>query len=60
MGDGIKKIEENEINSFIVQRRGVYAKKKIKKNQKLKKDFLRPCLKGSISPFEIDNYLGKN
>ena len=62
LGDGIKKIEKNEKNSFIVQRRGVYAKKKIKKNQELKKEmieFLRPYLKGSISPFEIDNYLGK-
>jgi sialic acid synthase SpsE len=62
LGDGIKKVEKNEITSFVVQRRGVYANRKIKKNEKLKKEmieFLRPYLKGSISPFEIENYIGK-
>jgi len=46
----------------VVQRRGVWTKKSLKKNEKLLlKDikFLRPCPKGSISPFEIKKYIGK-
>lgn len=62
LGDGKKKLESNEKQSAIVQRRGVWIKKHIKKGEKLKKnhiDFLRPCPKNSISPFFIDRYLGK-
>ena len=46
----------------MVQRRGVWAKKNLKKNEKLfLKDikFLRPCPKGSVSPFEIKKYIGR-
>ena len=33
LGDGIKKIEDNESQSSIVQKRAIYAIKDIKKNQ---------------------------
>jgi sialic acid synthase SpsE len=62
LGDGKKKIEFNEKQSVIVQRRGVWIKKNIKKGEKLKRshiEILRPCPKNSISPFYIDKYLGK-
>ena len=62
LGNGYKKLEKNEKLSVIVQRRGVWAKKDLKKKDKLlKKDIkiLRPCPKNSISPFEIDKYIGK-
>lgn len=62
LGNGQKKLEKNEQESVIVQRRGVWAKKKLKKGQKLNyKDikFLRPCPKSSISPFDIEKYIGK-
>ena len=62
LGDGAKKIEFNEKQSIIVQRRGVWIKKNIKKGEKLKRihiEILRPCPKNSISPFYIDKYLGK-
>ena len=62
LGDGKKKLEINEKLSVIVQRRGVWAKKDIRKQEKLSfKDlkFLRPCPKNSISPFEINKFLGK-
>jgi len=62
LGDGRKKLESNEKQSVIVQRRGVWIKKHIKKGEKLKKshiEFLRPCPINSISPFFIDRYLGK-
>ena len=62
MGDGEKKIEKNEKQSVIVQRRGAWLNKNKKKNEKLDiKDcnFLRPCQKNSISIFDINKYLGK-
>ena len=61
MGDGKKKIEKNEKQSVIVQRRGAWLIKD-KKNEKLNIEdcvFLRPCPKNSISIFDINKYLGK-
>ena len=62
LGDGFKKLEKNEKESVIVQRRGVWTNKKLYKDQILKTDdvqLLRPCPKNSISPFDIEKYLGK-
>ena len=62
MGNGFKKLENNEKKSVIVQRRGVWIKNEIRKGKKLKMNdlnFLRPCPKNSISPFEIKKYIGK-
>ena len=62
LGDGRKKLESNEKDSVVVQRRGVWVKKNIKKGERLKKshiDLLRPCPRNSISPFLIDKYIGK-
>ena len=62
LGNGIKKIEKNEKNSFFVQRRGVYAAQQIKKGQKFNKKntcLLRPFNKNSFNPFMYDNLLGK-
>ena len=60
MGDGKKKIEKNEKQSVIVQRRGAWLIK-IKKMKTKYEDcvFLRPCPKNSISIFDINKYLGK-
>lgn len=62
LGDGVKKIEKNEKETVIVQRRGVWLKNKKIKGQRLKKNdlqILRPCPKDSISPFKIKKYIGK-
>ncbi len=62
MGDGEKKIENNEKQSVVVQRRGAWLIKNKKKNEKLNIEdcvFLRPCPKNSISIFDINKYLGK-
>jgi N-acetylneuraminate synthase len=62
LGSGIKMIEMNEKKTSLIQRRGVYASKDIKKGEILKKKMtvcLRPKLRNSISPFEIDKFLGK-
>ena len=62
LGDGIKKVEKNEKETVIVQRRGVWVNKNKNKGSVLShKDLsiLRPCPSKSISLFEIDKYIGK-
>ena len=62
LGNGLKIVENNESKSFYVQRRGVYITKNLKKGHILKKEdiiCLRPFVKNSISPFEINNFFGK-
>ena len=51
LGNRTKRIEKNEQESFYVQRRGVYTKKKLKKDQVLKEEdliCLRPYKKHYI------------
>lgn len=62
LGDGSKKIELNEKQSVIVQRRGAWLNRKVNKGEVLRDemiDFLRPCPSKSIDIFEIHKYLGK-
>lgn len=61
LGDEEKRIEKNEKQSVIVQRRGVWAKKNIKKDEKISFNncsFLRPCPKNSIPLFDFRKFLG--
>ena len=62
IGYGLKKIEKNEKDSVIVQRRAAYASKNIQKGDKIKKldvVFLRPCPKNSFTGFDEDKLYGK-
>ena len=62
LGDGEKKIEENEKESVIVQQRAIYVKKDMKKGDIIKKDDifpLRPLKKGCVYPYDIDKVVGK-
>jgi N-acetylneuraminate synthase len=62
LGDGIKKIEVNELESSIVQKRALYLTRDLKANSVLTKDdlkALRPIIKGAISPSEIGKVLGR-
>lgn len=62
MGDGVKKIEKNEIESSIIQRRGVWLKKDVKIDEKFEEkhvEILRPCPKNSLDIFEIQKFYGK-
>ena len=57
LGDGKKVIEKNEFESSIVQKRGLYAKKEIKKGAIITiNDFdaLRPCQLDSVSPRSLE------
>tara|TARA_B100001063_G_C16775984_1_gene565375 strand:- start:1467 stop:2537 length:1071 start_codon:yes stop_codon:yes gene_type:complete len=62
LGSIEKKVENNEKNSVIVQRRSIRASRDIKKNDKIDikdLDFLRPCPPNSLKPYEYKKILGK-
>lgn len=58
LGDGIKKVEKNEIESQIVQRRAARVNKNIEAGHPINSQditFLRPCPSGAASPFDVYN-----
>jgi len=62
LGDGIKRIEENEKQTAIVQRRAIYLLTDKKKGEVIKADdleMLRPYNEDGFMPFEIDKVLDK-
>lgn len=62
LGNGSKVIEKNEKETSLIQRRGVYASRNLRKGEILKRNMticLRPKPTNSISPFEIDKFIGK-
>ena len=61
-GDGNKKIEKNENQSSIVQRRCIRSKIKLSKGTILNENhliYLRPCPNNALNPFEKYKILGK-
>ena len=62
LGDDNKKIETNEIESIIVQRRATRASRDLNKNSIIAKNdlaFLRPAPEKSIDPYNHNLILGK-
>lgn len=62
MGDGIKRIEENERETIIVQRRCIRLKHDLPRGTKIKQNdlvFLRPAPPGSLEPFRAKEIIGK-
>ena len=62
LGNGEKIIENNEVETVIIQRRSLRAIRNIDKNSILKKNDiipLRPCPKDGIAPYKINEVLGK-
>lgn len=62
LGDGIKRVEGNEKDSAIVQRRSIRLKQNLPAGTVLKEDHLvslRPAPAGSISPARIGAVLGR-
>jgi sialic acid synthase SpsE len=61
MGNGIKKIEENERDAAIVQRRCVRLTRNVHAGETLSEDdieCLRPAPNGALAPYEINDWLG--
>tara|TARA_Y100001954_G_C15774093_1_gene585977 strand:+ start:550 stop:1620 length:1071 start_codon:yes stop_codon:yes gene_type:complete len=62
LGDGVKRVEENEFDSIKVQRRCLRLKYDLKKGHIIKKDDLiplRPISEGGFEPYEIHKIVGK-
>ena len=62
LGDGEKKIEENEKDSSVVQRRAIYLTKDKKKGEVITKEDifpLRPYKKGGYAPYLENEVIGK-
>jgi sialic acid synthase SpsE len=62
MGSVVKKIEDNEKETVILQRRAVRASRKIHKGEKLERnmiEFQRPCPRGAMKPNEFATNIGK-
>jgi sialic acid synthase SpsE len=62
LGDVVKKVEDNEKETVILQRRALRAKKDLTVGDSIKEeDFspLRPCPDDALPPYEIHNIVGK-
>jgi sialic acid synthase SpsE len=62
LGNGIKKVEDNEKETVVVQRRSLRANASLSKSQVIKVgDFvaLRPCPADALSPVEIQAIVGR-
>ena len=62
LGSEIKKIEDNEKETVVIQRRGIRLKINLKKGAYInEKDicFLRPCPIDGIEPFRVKDIIGK-
>ena len=60
LGDGIKKVMSSEKETVIIQRRGIYALRNIKKGEKLSSnmlEFLRPAI--GLRPSQLNQILNK-
>ena len=62
LGDGAKRIEENEKETSVLQRRSIRLKNDMKKHQCVtlnSLEFLRPAPADSFPPFAVEEVLGK-
>lgn len=63
LGTGVKKVEDNEADTVVLQRRSIRLKKDIKKGTLITKDlleYLRPCPKDALAPFQSELVIGKH
>lgn len=62
IGDGVKRVQDNETGTVVVQRRGVRAARTLTKGARLTREdlvVLRPCPSGALAPHEIHRVVGK-
>jgi len=62
LGDGIKRVEDNERETFVLQRRAIRTTKNIAAGEELSLNnttLLRPCPVGAIEPQSLNKILGK-
>lgn len=62
MGDGVKRVEENEKDTVNIQRRAYYFMQDIKAGEIIQKSSifpLRPVYEGAVLPYELNKIIGK-
>tara|TARA_A100001035_G_C27777910_1_gene500069 strand:+ start:458 stop:1513 length:1056 start_codon:yes stop_codon:yes gene_type:complete len=62
LGDRIKKIEKNEIDTSVVQRRSIRLRENMMKGETIQMqnlEILRPCPRDALKPSEIELVIGK-
>lgn len=62
LGNGIKNVEKNELQTVILQRRSVRAVKNLKRGQRISRrdfEFQRPCPKKALTPNQSKKIIGK-
>ena len=63
LGSETKKVEDNEKETVVLQRRALRVKRSINSGEKVSRDdieSLRPCPVDGIEPYNIDKVLGKS
>ena len=61
LGNDLKKVEENEKETVVLQRRAIRAKKDLLAGEEISKDdleVLRPCPEDAIPPYKLENVVG--
>jgi N-acetylneuraminate synthase len=62
LGDGIKRVEQNEVDSFVIQRRGLRYASDLEVDTILTHEHLialRPCLPTYLQPYEAEKIIGR-
>lgn len=62
LGDGVKRIEENERETLVIQRRSIRARRDVQVGEKLSEndlEMLRPCPLDGIPPYEKSVMIGR-
>jgi sialic acid synthase SpsE len=62
LGTGIKKVEENEFETVVLQRRSIRLKQNLYAGDELtceKLEVLRPCPADALAPYDINKIIGK-
>ncbi len=62
LGSSVKKVEKNEKETVILQRRSIRAKHNITSGDVITRDdieFLRPCPEDTLPPYQVNEILGK-
>ena len=62
LGDGVKRVEANEEQTVIVQRRAIRYRRDMSAGSTIRRDdleMLRPCPADGVAPSRVDEILGK-
>lgn len=62
LGSGVKKIESNEKETVVVQRRSIRTSKELTKGQTISREdteMLRPCPQDALPPYMIESIIGR-